>query len=335
MPTKTKRKGSHSNYDKADRILREARARRMAAIKAPALRGTAAKRAAERGLFTPDPEDLPGRGLQIVAEGDSWFDYKVIIRSDILECLRDLGYRVEHDAKAGDLIDRMAHEPHQLPAVLDLIQRHKPRFMLLSGGGNDIAGAELAMLVNHRNSALAQGGEVLRKGVVDYIMDTAIKGAYQRVIDTCLDAARQANIPKFQIIGHGYDYPFADGRAVIDVGPIEIIGPWLEPPLKVRGYLSEADRNRDWKTSFEQREELSVGDNDACARLRAEIQGSAVGALHRGCPGDAGALVLQPQRSLRRLWLGHRLRGTQEPAPGQPALSFKLLGAELQGRNSA
>jgi hypothetical protein len=243
MPTKTKKKGSHSNYDKADRILREARARRMAAIKAPALRGTAAKRAAERGLFTPDPEDLPGRGLQIVAEGDSWFDYKVIIRSDILECLRDLGYRVEHDAKAGDLIDRMAHEPHQLPAVLDLIQRHKPRFMLLSGGGNDIAGAELAMLVNHRNSALAHGGEVLRKGVVDYIMDTAFKGAYQRVIDTCLDAARQANIPKFQIIGHGYDYPFADGRAVIDVGPIEIIGPWLEPPLKVRGYLSEADRN--------------------------------------------------------------------------------------------
>ena len=48
MPTKTKRKGSHSNYDKADRILREARARRMAAIKAPAL-----PRSLGTGMTTP------------------------------------------------------------------------------------------------------------------------------------------------------------------------------------------------------------------------------------------------------------------------------------------
>ena len=54
MPTKTKKKGSHSNYDKAVRILREARARRMAAIKAPAL-----PRSLGTGMTTPLPTDAP------------------------------------------------------------------------------------------------------------------------------------------------------------------------------------------------------------------------------------------------------------------------------------
>ena len=66
--------------------------------------------------------------------------------------------------------------------------------MLLSGGGNDTAGPELAMLVKHKNSALAQKGEFLRPGAVDFISTAALKGASQRAIETSLEAAEAAGI---------------------------------------------------------------------------------------------------------------------------------------------
>lgn len=44
----------------------------------------------------------------IVAEGDSWFDYPLIGKRDILDVLEDYGYQVESVADMGDTVESMA-----------------------------------------------------------------------------------------------------------------------------------------------------------------------------------------------------------------------------------
>lgn len=171
--------------------------------------------------------------IVVVAEGDSWFDYPF---NDVVDCLDGRGFDVHSDARRGHLLEDMAHT--QLDGVVRLIRRRRPRFLLLSGGGNDIAGAELAMLVNHRESRLARRGERLRSDVVDYVFERVFRDAYRRVIETCSDAARDAGVERFDILGHGYAHPFADGRPAY-----WIFGPWLRPALERRGYHDENERN--------------------------------------------------------------------------------------------
>lgn len=87
--------------------------------------------------------------VQLVAEGDSWFDY--LPGRDLIDCLRVRhGYRIDNFAKAGDTLENMIYgsgitrrfervEPTITP-VLWRIQSVKPKAFLFSGGGNDIAG---------------------------------------------------------------------------------------------------------------------------------------------------------------------------------------------------
>src|SRR5499426_46663 len=81
----------------------------------------------------------------LLAEGDSWFDYPW---HDVLRMLEDEhGYDVESVAHKGDRVEDMAFAPGQLldfsRRLEKLLQRGTvPRAVLLSGGGNDIAGTE-------------------------------------------------------------------------------------------------------------------------------------------------------------------------------------------------
>lgn len=94
----------------------------------------------------------------VVAEGDSWFDYTPGL--DILDFLKgDYGYRIHKFASGGDTIVNMAwgtgirrnfaEIPPQFTVTMQSIRKHQPRFLLLSGGGNDIAGDEFAAFLNH------------------------------------------------------------------------------------------------------------------------------------------------------------------------------------------
>lgn len=178
-------------------------------------------------------EAVPPHLVTIVAEGDSWFDYPF---NDVVDCLDDRGYDIHSVARMGHLIEDMAHA--QLPELVAKIMKRKPRFLLLSGGGNDIAGPELAMLVNHRESHLAKSGERLRPPVVQYVFHNVFRDAYRRIIETSLDAAKKAGVERLDILGHGYSPPFADGRPAY-----WFFGPWLKPPLEKRGYTKEVERN--------------------------------------------------------------------------------------------
>ena len=75
------------------------------------------------------------KGLKLLAEGDSWFLYPILLR-DIIDNLSD-DYAIYSVAAAGDTLENMLRNAAQLEAK---IKDHNFNGLLLSAGGNDIAG---------------------------------------------------------------------------------------------------------------------------------------------------------------------------------------------------
>lgn len=177
---------------------------------------------------------------KIVAEGDSWFDYPPGL--DILDQLkRRHGYKIYKVSDAGDTIENMVYGTkirsnfsRRLPQVeetLNAISRHRPKVVLLSGGGNDLAGPELESFLNHKDSGLPP----LRAEYARYMFLVVFKKAYQDILD------RIWNIdPSIHIIGHGYGHAIPDGRAVRIIG-IRFSGPWLRPALAKKNITSPGE----------------------------------------------------------------------------------------------
>lgn len=112
----------------------------------------------------------------LVAEGDSWFDYPM---HDVLRYLEDgHGYDVESVAHMGDSVEQMAYSTGQLEEFarrLEKILRRGvvPLAVLLSGGGNDFAGTEFGMLLNHSQSPIAGLSGPILEGVIHERLKTA------------------------------------------------------------------------------------------------------------------------------------------------------------------
>lgn len=175
----------------------------------------------------------PGPGM-LVAEGDSWFDYPF---SDVLEVLEDRHrWDVVSVAHKGDRVEDMAYADGQFSKLERALRKladegTTPKAILLSGGGNDIAGDEFAMLLNHKRSKLP----ALNAQVVSGIFDERIRAAFVSLafgVTKLCQALFQERIP---ILLHGYDYPVPDGRGFLG-GFFILPGPWLEPSFLRKGY---------------------------------------------------------------------------------------------------
>jgi lysophospholipase L1-like esterase len=179
------------------------------------------------------------RGV-ILAEGDSWFDYP---QADILRILEDHhGYDIESVAHKGDRVEEMAYSDGQLDAFLRRIEKIlrqgiKPKAMLLSGGGNDIAGDELAMLLNHSESAISGFSNSILQGVID----ERLYLAYITILSKITSASTEKTGNPIPILLHGYDYPIPDGRGFMG-GWWVLPGPWLEPSYRQKGFAKIKDR---------------------------------------------------------------------------------------------
>src|SRR6185369_9662547 len=118
-----------------------------------------------RALFGPKKT-----AVVLIAEGDSWFDYPL---HDVLRLLEDdFLYDVESVAHKGDCVEDMAHSQGQFEEFARRLEKllrdgKVPKAILLSGGGNDIAGDEFAILLNHAASTLPPLNESIVSGVVD------------------------------------------------------------------------------------------------------------------------------------------------------------------------
>lgn len=178
----------------------------------------------------------------LVAEGDSWFDYP---GCDVLGALEDdHGFDIESVAHTGDRVEDMAYSGGQLDDFCRRLERVLrrgviPRAVLLSGGGNDIAGDELAVLLNHAASAKPGINEDVARGVIDERLRLAYTWIFGAVTSLCQEKLG-ARIP---ILVHGYDYPVADGRGFWG-GRWFLPGPWLEPRFRQKGFGDPAERAR-------------------------------------------------------------------------------------------
>jgi hypothetical protein len=182
----------------------------------------------------------PRLGL-LIAEGDSWFDYPFF---DALGCLEDRGYEIESVAHKGDTLEDMAHEPAQVDKLARAFEKvraraRKPLAILLSGGGNDIAGEEFAILLNHRGSGLP----TLNATVVAGIIDERLRAAMASLVGIVTRLSEAHFGERVRVVVHGYDYAIPDGRGYLGGGWI-LPGPWLEPGFRRKGYLPEGRRER-------------------------------------------------------------------------------------------
>jgi len=171
----------------------------------------------------------------LIAEGDSWFDYPF---HDILQMLEDdYLYDVESVAHKGDTVDDMAHSGGQFEEFArrleKLLRANKvPRAILLSGGGNDIAGDEFAILLNHAASSLPAINDDIVRGLID----VRLRAAYARIISGLTTIAQKYLGRPIPIVTHGYDYALPDGRGFWGGwGPLP--GPWLEPGFQRKGHV--------------------------------------------------------------------------------------------------
>jgi lysophospholipase L1-like esterase len=170
----------------------------------------------------------------LVAEGDSWFDYPW---TDILRILEDEhGYDVHSAARAGDLVEQMAYSGGQLERFSRQLERllrmgQTPRAILLSGGGNDLAGSEFGMLLDHAASA----SPGLNEQVVAGVIDRRIRLAYITILSAVTEVSREWIQKPVPILIHGYDYPVPDGRGFLG-GWAFLPGPWLEPGFREKGF---------------------------------------------------------------------------------------------------
>ena len=178
----------------------------------------------------------------LVAEGDSWFDYPL---NDVLRMLEDYhAYEVESVAHKGDRVEEMAYGLGQLEELtrrLEKLLRQNviPKAVLLSGGGNDIAGEEFGMLLNHARSAVAG----LNEQVVSGVIDERIRTAYVTILIAVTQICEQRLNQRLPILVHGYDYPVPDGRGFLG-GWWFLPGPWLEPGFREKGFEKMTERIR-------------------------------------------------------------------------------------------
>lgn len=213
----------------------KALAKRAEALPAAELMAAAPAVALPEALMT-----AAGSSGILVAEGDSWFDYPW---TDVLRLLEDdHGYDVESVAHKGDRVEEMAYSGGQLEEfsrrLEKLLRNNKvPKAILLSGGGNDVAGPEFGMLLNHAASAIAG----LNESVVSGVIDQRVRVAYITIVSAITRICEQWLQRPLPILIHGYDYPVPDGRGFLG-GWWLLPGPWLEPGFREKGFKKVEER---------------------------------------------------------------------------------------------
>jgi len=179
---------------------------------------------------------LPGASGVLVAEGDSWFNYPF---HDVLSLLESThNFRIESVAHYGDDLEEMAYDASQLTPLARKMENLQhdgrvPRAVLLSGGGNDIAGDEFGMLLNHAASGLP----ALNARIVDGIVNDRLRSALATLISTIGRLSQQYFKRVVPVVLHGYGHAVPDGRGYLGGGWL-LPGPWLEPGFRQKGHLT-------------------------------------------------------------------------------------------------
>ncbi len=193
-----------------------------------------------------EAEGITPRNFTLLAQGDSWFDYP---GDDIINFLRDrFLHQVENIAVKGSTLNDIVYGPvpknwlgvpqsNQVDRIQELqfvFNKTGPDAVLLSGGGNDIAGKEFFQLINNKLSNLENPNQKVTEGVVFETFYQAYLDIISKIISWFHTAGREPHI-----FIHGYDYPYPDGRGF---SMFNLVGPWFDETFNKKNYpLTELD----------------------------------------------------------------------------------------------
>ncbi len=154
-------------------------------------------------------------GPILVSEGDSWFQFPILL-DDTIDQLYDKGYAVRSLDAAGDTLENMLRERE----YIDAIRETKASIFLLSAGGNDaLGGGNLSAHLRDFDPLLSPAAHLLPS--FDQLLDNAL-AMYERVL-------REVEAePGVVTICHGYDYAIPNA------------GKWLGKPMASRGIADSA-----------------------------------------------------------------------------------------------
>lgn len=123
--------------------------------------------------------------------------------------------------------------PSNIRRVLMRVGQIRPRVLLFSGGGNDVAGTEFESFLNHRKG----GMPAIRKTYVDFMVNTVFRKYYEDLISLV-----KAVSPKTKIVAHGYGHTIPTGNGVKFIFRTWA-GPWLLPALAKKRITDLAHQN--------------------------------------------------------------------------------------------
>jgi len=186
----------------------------------PAAKGVKAARATK---------GLPVRPLQILAEGDSWFDYPVpLFGGGVIPHLEHrVGLPILNLAKAGDEVRYMMGVAER-KILAKQLQEGCPAgghwdVLLFSGGGNDIVDNPMALWIKNFDPAL-KPQEQIHTARFEAAL-ALVRAGYEDLI-----TLRDRLSPDTWLVFHGYDFAIPDGRGICHLGP------WLKPTFDLRGF---------------------------------------------------------------------------------------------------
>ena len=179
---------------------------------------------------------IPDR-VNIVAEGDSWFDYprEHLIGGPPANVIDHIQRRTRYKANLLRLASNgdeaveilSGGQRFELCGILeDAVERENPVHLLLfSGGGNDFVGRYVLDRLLKLDASDATTPEAcFRPGALDERFKQ-IEHGYKDLIHACAKYS-----PDTVIVTHTYDRPFPDGRPAEFLKAIKR-GPWMKPFL--------------------------------------------------------------------------------------------------------
>lgn len=177
-----------------------------------------------RRLARGDPRPI------LLAEGDSWFQYPVWLK-DVIDCLQD-DFVICCLSAAGDTLDNMAtRKPEYLKWLRRLteLEKRTVHALLLSAGGNDLVGDQLAGMLNRFEPGRAAAWYLENEAY--HAREDRVLSGYRSIL-----AQVRAEWPELQIVIHGYDHAIPRPPQGFRIPPRD---GWLGAPLRAQG-ISDA-----------------------------------------------------------------------------------------------
>jgi len=217
----------------------------MRLLKSRGARAPAAKGKGKKGAGKVTAKPAAFVPLQVMAEGDSWFDYPVpFFGGGIIPRLQSkLGVPILNLATAGDEVRYMLGV-EQRKKLIKHLDKGCPAggpwdLLLFSGGGNDIVGDPMALWVKPWDASKPPKQHLIQTRLDAAL--TLVRAAYEDLI-----ALRNELSPTTHIVFHAYDYAIPDGRGICHFGP------WLKPTFDLRSFPSQTAAHEVVKSMIDQ-----------------------------------------------------------------------------------